>query len=538
MRILVLIFTVLVFNQLVACTKNQTHVIQEPFLPEITPIELLETASLGLYEVKCWFKRTTAQPPLPCYQLVVPQDYAQPEKGSVSFPIVHLKVTERLGPPILHVGGGGPGNAIGINEEEFVNQMLYTYGAISLELGRDLIVIDPRGTGVSSPKLWCVPCRQYIKDSLDAVYDPEVDYKKTKSCYQQCRDESEEKGIDLGQYHTMNITQDLMSLRRALDIDMWSIYGVSYGGVYAMSLAHHDPDGVEFLILDAPAILSQGKNRFENFNFLRMFNFAVNRCLSKKSCLKKFPALKSEFLQVLSTMEENPVSLTVPHEGQQIKIVVDVDVFHYYIGRLLYWPNGYDEFPVFINALANYEKGDKNLAKEGLEILESFFSEFLELDDWEDRYMSYLSSQAHYCYEEVPFLDLKQLRKELKDVDAHSVLKNYHLDILKEEHDICPNIHDNKADLKQYQYFPLTVPTIALQGTDDPAVLSTTLTSVHQGFLNADILVFKETAHGVLNYEPCGLIAIQQTLEGYELNESLPEWCLSRAEHYFRHRLN
>ncbi|CAM5219493.1 alpha/beta hydrolase [Alishewanella longhuensis] len=47
--------------------------------------------------------------------------------------------------------------------------------------------------------------------------------------------------------------QDLNLLQQALGLNEWSLFGVSYGAVYALLYADEYADNVDTLILDSPA---------------------------------------------------------------------------------------------------------------------------------------------------------------------------------------------------------------------------------------------------------------------------------------------
>jgi pimeloyl-ACP methyl ester carboxylesterase len=50
-----------------------------------------------------------------------------------------------------------------------------------------------------------------------------------------CRDAFVEKGADLGAYNTSENAADFADLRKALKIDSWNVYGVSYGSYDALT---------------------------------------------------------------------------------------------------------------------------------------------------------------------------------------------------------------------------------------------------------------------------------------------------------------
>jgi hypothetical protein len=57
--------------------------------------------------------------------------------------------------PVLHLGAGGPGAPMYLDSIESIKTIWEYHDELSPNQGRDLFVIDPRGTGLSKPLLMC-----------------------------------------------------------------------------------------------------------------------------------------------------------------------------------------------------------------------------------------------------------------------------------------------------------------------------------------------------------------------------------------------
>ena len=134
---------------------------------------------------------------------------------------------------------GGPGQAA-----------TEAYGAMMLALSRiqqsrDLIMMDQRGTGQSSP----LDCPDLGEDTLASRFSDEVPLEEVVAC----RDALLAEGHDLSAFTTRNHTHDLEALRMALDVEQWNLYGGSYGTRAALDYADTHPDRVRRLVLDGVA---------------------------------------------------------------------------------------------------------------------------------------------------------------------------------------------------------------------------------------------------------------------------------------------
>ena len=165
---------------------------------------------------------------LECAQLTVPAHRPSPS------PTIAISVERRksvLGAPqsptaVLALAGG-PGQAA----------LPYVSGFRQLIepalQGRDLLVIDQRGTGSSAP----LHCRAAEgRGSGDELEQ-----------YEQCARESHEQGS----FTTEESVEDIEALRQATGYSKLVLYGTSYGTKVALNYAEAHPEHVESMLLDS-----------------------------------------------------------------------------------------------------------------------------------------------------------------------------------------------------------------------------------------------------------------------------------------------
>jgi pimeloyl-ACP methyl ester carboxylesterase len=102
--------------------------------------------------------------------------------------------------------------------------------------GRDLLVVDVRGTGASDP----ISCPQIDTTGL---WTPEA----VAGC-------ARDLGRSAGHYSSADVADDLDEVRRALAIPSLAVYGISYGSKTAVALARRYPGSVDGLVLDSPIV--------------------------------------------------------------------------------------------------------------------------------------------------------------------------------------------------------------------------------------------------------------------------------------------
>ena len=104
--------------------------------------------------------------------------------------------------------------------------------------GHDVVLVDQRGGGTSTPSLDC----------------PELDDPATPpgEAIQACRYRLDQKGVDRGSVTVGSTAADLVHLRRSLGIDAWHLHGVSSGTRIALELLRIDGSSVASAVLDSP----------------------------------------------------------------------------------------------------------------------------------------------------------------------------------------------------------------------------------------------------------------------------------------------
>ena len=142
-----------------------------------------------------------------------------------------LWAEDPTGIPVLHLHGGPGGRAVADRYRWLVprSQVLE---------GHDVVLVDQRGGGTSTPSLDC----------------PELDDPATPpgEAIQACRYRLDQKGVDRGSVTVGSTAADLVHLRRSLGIDAWHLHGVSSGTRIALELLRIDGSSVASAVLDSP----------------------------------------------------------------------------------------------------------------------------------------------------------------------------------------------------------------------------------------------------------------------------------------------
>jgi len=285
------------------------------------------------------------RPRLRCGTVSVPRDYANPDAGQFKLAVVVIRSTQipSLPDPVIFINGG-PGEPLTIYTD---HQARHPYAR-----GRDLILVDQRGTGRSEPNL-CPEIYGKLRDAaLAAVADATEETLATRrTTYMACRDEAIRHGIALIDFGTRVTVEDFERVRQALGVEHWNVYGESYGTTVAMTLVALHPDAIRSVILDSvyppdpkplrSAIVADALDAF----------FAY--CAGEKVCSTSFPDLAGTYRETLDRLGRNPLIVTAPpalHRPND-EVRLTASLFEVLVGSLIYYPTAYPSLPRLIEAV-------------------------------------------------------------------------------------------------------------------------------------------------------------------------------------------
>ena len=189
-------------------------------------------------------------PLLQCGTVTVPLDYAEPDGRTIDVAVSRMASAnpeKRRG--ILLTNPGGPGGS-GLS---LPNDMVNLGAPNSLLEAYDVIGVDPRGVGLSSP----VDCKfttdspylgnvpPWAGDDADVVEAAAV----AKSVAEQCA-ANDTDGL-MAHMSTANTARDLDSIRAALGEEKASFFGLSYGSALGAAYASMFPDTTDRVIVDS-----------------------------------------------------------------------------------------------------------------------------------------------------------------------------------------------------------------------------------------------------------------------------------------------
>jgi pimeloyl-ACP methyl ester carboxylesterase len=227
----------------------------------------------------------SAIPTAQCGTVSVPVDYANPQGAQAQLAVIRIPASgDRIGPLVINPGGPGA------SAVDTVAEMGAALSDTDIMRRFDLVGIDPRGVGHSTPELRCRTDAEfdaYRREPL-ADYSPagvahieQVYADVVNLCVQRMGTEF------LANVGTANAVEDMDVVRAALGDNQISYLGFSYGTELGAAYADRFPDRVRAMVLDSaidPALdpITSRIRQYEGFQ--RAFDDYAADCARSSGC--------------------------------------------------------------------------------------------------------------------------------------------------------------------------------------------------------------------------------------------------------------
>jgi pimeloyl-ACP methyl ester carboxylesterase len=244
--------------------------------------------------------------PAECIDLQVYEDQPNQTGRRINLRVAKIPAVSRSPKPDpLVILAGGPGQAA---TETYV---LLSAAFEQIHQKRDIILVDQRGAGKSSP----LHCSEQTSNTTNLSNEP-TDLEQAINM-QFCLKHLE---ADPRLYTTPIAMMDLDQVRATLGYDQINLYGVSYGTRAALVYLRMYPERVRAIILDGvvpmdwligPDTAADAQNSLE---------LILKRCANDPVCQNAFPNLEKKFDSLLTALEKAPVEVEFPDPltGQNI----------------------------------------------------------------------------------------------------------------------------------------------------------------------------------------------------------------------------
>lgn len=211
-------------------------------------------------------------------ELIRPLDVSDPEGEKIS---LHLRVlparAAEPAPDPVYVLVGGPGQAaseVGPSLAPVLNK---------LRAERDIVLLDQRGTGSSSP----LDCGEELR-TVAELFDTDFKLDEFRECL-------EGYPVDPSLFTTEAAVADLEALREELGHAQVNLFGLSYGTRLALAYQRRHADKVRSAVLDGVAPPNIALPRAMDVGSQGALEGTISDCANSPACAAAYPNLARDF---------------------------------------------------------------------------------------------------------------------------------------------------------------------------------------------------------------------------------------------------
>lgn len=233
------------------------------------------------------------------------------DKNSRTIPLTYVRFPatgHKNGSPIVYLSGG-PGGS-GISTAQYPNFRFPLFMALR-EFG-DVIALDQRGTGKSRivPK-----CESKQSLPLNELLSNSQVTKAYRAAAKECVEFWKEKGADVLGYTTIQSAHDLNDLRKHLQAEKLTLWGISYGTHLAFTSLKVMDNHIDKLVLASAEGLNQTvKLPVRTDAYFKRLQKAINQQPKAKA---EYPDIIGLVKRVNKKLEANPITVTIPKKDQE-----------------------------------------------------------------------------------------------------------------------------------------------------------------------------------------------------------------------------
>ncbi|HIC82106.1 MAG TPA: alpha/beta hydrolase [Kiloniellaceae bacterium] len=479
-----------------------------------------ELTQPGFHNRACWFAIGFSGE-IRCGFMVVKENRSDPDSRTIRLPVVIFGARSSMAQkePILYLTGG-PGGSAYLSEQYQIEG--WRQERRLFPEGHDLIVMGQRGTGLAEPDF---RCEEFATPEVGLLaYDmdtPPPDIRTLAiEAAAACAARLINEGVDLTAYNSRESAADIAELRQALDIEEWTLYGISYGTRLALSTLRYHPEGVRAVVLDS--VFPPESN--QTLDLAKHFDIALQQvfddCAARPGCRNHYGDLRAAYAAAGAWLETNPPSYTLREilgpieaefalEGRRYRYSPDDDA-DWIDQAILFDKPTLDELLFDALYSSDARLGIPRLlqqtAQKGTTILRERFRDYLLYTlSFGVNAAVYLS---HVCHDEAAFEAPEQVAAAVAAAGAQG-----HLIDRAWTSYLCDHWPAGAADPIENTPVASAVPALLLAGERDPITPPSLAQAAAAHLPNGRAYALAGVSHGVLYESICAQLLLARFLE-------------------------
>jgi len=253
--------------------------------------------------------------------VTVPEFHNNPNGKTIEVAVaVFPSISDNPLPDPLVLNTGGPGES---NMDNFIPPLAVTHSGRLGELvlsKRDAVVIELRGLRYAKPNLISHELSKARYDMLDKDLGYDEMLAVQINALQETHDRFEKEGVNVAAFNNVETAADIAMVMEGLGYDQFNMFGSSAGTLLAQHVIRDNPDKVRCAILNAALPIGPTFTRDMIPEATQSLKNLINKCENDPVCSKAYPNLESEFLNLMDSLNKNPVTVSVEVPGKDEKL--------------------------------------------------------------------------------------------------------------------------------------------------------------------------------------------------------------------------
>ncbi len=278
-------------------------------------------------------------------RLKVPENRLKKNGKEIEITFVRFKSTSKNpGSPIIYLAGGPGGSGI-----ESARYSRFELFMAMREFG-DVIALDQRGTGQSTPNLRCT---ERLELPLGQPLTRESLLREYASKTKECAESWEKNGVDISAYNTVESADDINDLRNAIGAKKVSLWGISYGTHLALATIRRHGKFIDKAIL---AGVEGVDDTLKLPSYTQNLMVELDRRLKADEELSKtVPDLLGLIRKVHNDLERQPVTVefTDTQTNEKSKVTIGKFELQYMLSSFTGNNEAQSIFPQIYHAMSN-----------------------------------------------------------------------------------------------------------------------------------------------------------------------------------------
>lgn len=246
-----------------------------------------------------------------CGFISIAKNHDKPSGPRIKLPIVVAKSTRSATPKraIFIPGAGGPGAAIGFGYAYNPGEFLAPYESLR-RAGYDVVIVDQRGAGFSSPQLTCPETIQAFKTLIARERTLENEIDEYQRSIAQCRKRLVRDIGDIADFDTLQSSLDFLYIIEHLNYPWWGTIATSYATAISQAMVMLQPDVFNAVVLDSPVPLNYQQPITTETTYQSIVK-TITRCEASERCNNRYPRLISQLDKVLESASHWPYRIEI-----------------------------------------------------------------------------------------------------------------------------------------------------------------------------------------------------------------------------------